>query len=306
MSQPKESSRVIQLDQNQFHSPQPHITERPWMKSLIFGLTIILCIVSAAVFIGRNSKKPVDWIFVNAIEVGKKVQLPDGSRILLGKGSSIAYQSSYGKMQRLVQFKGEAYFQVQYNPSQPFFVHAINQIIADTSTSFFIRSTDSSEEVIVTSGRVKIENNAHKGEFLMIGQGQKAEVAKGKLIHTDTLKAKQPAWKNEQLVFNGTPLKQVAVDIHSYYGIPVHMAPEVPADSIFVTEEFENAPLSLILQTIGAKTGLWIREVSDTVQISKIPHRLIESSAPAPLKKKKKNWIKRFFSKKASGQTKAA
>ncbi|MFL5730800.1 MAG: FecR family protein [Cytophagaceae bacterium] len=292
--------------------PRLQVAELPWMRSLIFALTIIFCIGSAALFLGRNKRRPADWIYINALNARQNVKLPDGSKVLLQKGSSITYRSDYGKVHRTVQLKGEAYFEVQYNASMPFSVRGTNEIHTDTSTSFFIRSNDSVEQVIVSSGHVRIESKAHKGESVLVNSGQKAEVIGGKIVQSAIIQENPHEWNHEQLIFNKTPLKQVAADIRQYYGVPVNFALDVDPDTIFVTAEFDNDPLAVILQRIGSITHLLVKQEGNMVQITK-PVKLNKevkpvvvsvkanppvNPEPKPVKKKKKSWIRRLFSKK--------
>src|SRR5688500_9841371 len=180
-----------------------------WIKAIFVAATLLLFTGGAAILLGPNKQKPVDWVKVNAVHGKQNVNLPDGSRILLRKGSSLAYPSDFGKIQRIIQFKGEAYFEVLYHPSQPFSVKTKNEITTQEGTSFFIRSNDSVEQVFVSEGRVRFGTSSNDGEFVIVNTGQKAELIENKIIRS-AIKENYLAWDNERLIFDRTSLTQVA------------------------------------------------------------------------------------------------
>jgi hypothetical protein len=52
----------------------------------------------------------------------KMVVLPDGSTVILQKGSKLKYFDSYNSQNREVYLSGEAFFEVVKNPKKPFLV----------------------------------------------------------------------------------------------------------------------------------------------------------------------------------------
>lgn len=266
-----------------------------WIKSIVVAIILIFIVGGSAILSGRNEQKAVDWVYVNSVTGQEQVNLPDGSRIQLRKGSTIAYPSNFGSHHREIQLKGEAYFEVLYSSSVPFSVKARNEFITETGTSFLIRSNDSIEQVIVSEGSVRFKLNNQKDEYVIVHAGETAEVKGNKLKLTDTDGENYLAWRNQQLIFNETLLQQVAADIQNFYGVPVLIDPAVAAGEIRVTAEFHNQQLPVILKELGEKTGLMISQDEKGVFIRKemAAAVTVERKSPptVPVKKKKPWWM---------------
>lgn len=54
------------------------------------------------------------------------IMLGDGTRVFLGPMSSLSFPAAFTDSQRVVELKGEAYFEVKSNPDKPFIVHTVD------------------------------------------------------------------------------------------------------------------------------------------------------------------------------------
>jgi transmembrane sensor len=286
-----------------------------WIKALTVPISILVIVGSFAILSGSNKQKPSDWVYVHAINGKKNVLLPDGSKIALNKGSSVAYKTDFGKTRRYVKLTGEAYFEVQYDSLMPFNVQSLNEITATTGTSFLIRSTDSIEVVIVSKGEVKLENKKDKGHFITLTAGQRAELTKDTIISSSAPEINKINWKNEQIIFNQSSLKQAAEDLIKIYGVPITFSENVKPESISITAKFYNQPLKQVLDEIATKSALTVDSLNGVFKFT-LPEANKITSSPVitqstivkptsppigsniPHKKKKQGWIKRIFAKK--------
>jgi transmembrane sensor len=91
----------------------------------------------------------------------KQILLEDGSIIDLAGKSSISYSENFGKVNREVFLKGEAFFNIKKNPQKPFIVHSGELVTQVLGTSFRIKpnSKNGNIEVSVNTGRVSIYEN---------------------------------------------------------------------------------------------------------------------------------------------------
>ena len=69
-----------------------------------------------------------------------QVKLPDGTLVSLNAGSTLNYESTYGRGIREVWLEGEGYFKVVTNPSIPFVVKAKDVIIKAMGTEFNVKA----------------------------------------------------------------------------------------------------------------------------------------------------------------------
>ncbi|AEI51236.1 FecR family protein [Runella slithyformis] len=94
----------------------------------------------------------------NTTAIRQKIVLPDGSVVVLEKGASLITDQNYGKQNRTVFLKGEAFFDVKRNEKVPFLVRSGSLVTEVLGTSFHIkpRTNGKTIEVAVVSGRVSV------------------------------------------------------------------------------------------------------------------------------------------------------
>ncbi len=283
-------------------------------KSIAIAIVLLIVIGGSAIVLGRNKLKPVDWVRINATEK-QNVTLPDGSTILLRKGSALDYPSDFGIKNRQVNLSGEAFIEVFYNPSIPFTVKTLNGLTTNFGNNFLIRSHDSVDQVYVQDGRVKMESYRNGGQ-VFINSGEKAELINNKIVNTPIGTDNYLGWKVNKLIYNNTPLIQVAREISEYYGIPVHFTNEMNPGQVFVTTQFDNQNLLEVLRVLQSKTGFIFQLENAIVTVSKpliiiqpeVAKKPVEAekvkvqqkyevATPVIKKKKKKRWNLKFWGK---------
>ena len=106
-----------------------------------------------------------------------RVNLEDGSVVILQPSSSLFYPEHFSAHKREVSLQGEGYFLISKNPHRPFFVYNKNIITRVVGTSFIVRSNPVTEEtqVIVKTGKVMVcqNKNQHLNFKRLFNQDQK-------------------------------------------------------------------------------------------------------------------------------------
>lgn len=96
---------------------------------------------------------------VNSSNAPLLVRLPDQSTVLLQPQSKISYAKNFDhQAKREVYLLGDAFFQVTKNPDKPFFVYANELVTKVLGTSFWVKATDVSQQVVVQvkTGKVSV------------------------------------------------------------------------------------------------------------------------------------------------------
>jgi ferric-dicitrate binding protein FerR (iron transport regulator) len=224
---------------------------------------------------------------IAATDANRNITLPDGSTIWLRKGSTITYPETFGaNSERIVELKGEAWFDVKHNAANPFRVKTKLATVEDIGTSFEVqesnasagntaapanpalRLTDAIWQVIVTAGRVKCMAEKPAAGEILVAAGETALLngnGWAKRLQTDP---NYLSWKNHLLEFNQSPLDSVLQDIRDLYGVPVMLSPGLrgKSDKIRVTARFsDNQKLQDVLEEISLTTGLKIKQEKDTM-----------------------------------------
>jgi transmembrane sensor len=95
---------------------------------------------------------------VNGNRGRMKIELADGSTVILEKNSRISFPSQFNSSRREVFLSGDAFFEVTKNPSKPFYVYANEIVTKVLGTSFGIQAGTGDREVVVNvkTGRVSV------------------------------------------------------------------------------------------------------------------------------------------------------
>lgn len=177
----------------------------------------------------------------------REIHLPDGSVAMLNGDSRIETDYTPGERRiRLVQ--GEALFTVAKNPSRPFYVTAGPITVRAVGTAFNVRMGSSAVEVLVTEGKVRVNESISGRSLLKAEQeseavtqvsGFKSQVSEPVLTAGERVvvnlaavvdessqvrvAAVAPAeieqslaWQSTRLVFNDTRLDEVVVAFNHY------------------------------------------------------------------------------------------
>jgi transmembrane sensor len=80
------------------------------------------------------------------------LQLPDGSVVHLEKGSSITFPEYFGKKNREVTLKGEAFFEINHDAKHPFIISSslINTTVLGTSFNMEVHEGNMARVVVVS------------------------------------------------------------------------------------------------------------------------------------------------------------
>ncbi|HEY4325136.1 MAG TPA: FecR domain-containing protein [Mucilaginibacter sp.] len=106
------------------------------------------------------------------------VQLADGTETILDVATTLTYPSAFTGKERRVSLNGQAYFKVQHNAEQPFFVDYHGQTTEDIGTEFNIHAYDNEPSATtLVSGSIKVDRQILKpGEQLIEGKIQPANL----------------------------------------------------------------------------------------------------------------------------------
>lgn len=96
---------------------------------------------------------------VNPLGQKSRIQLPDGSTVMLNAGSKLSYKTNFNGKTRKLHLEGEAYFEVMKNPKIPFEVYTNNLVVTALGTSFNINAFNNqqTEKIALNTGKVKIK-----------------------------------------------------------------------------------------------------------------------------------------------------
>jgi transmembrane sensor len=201
----------------------------------------------------------------------KLVRLPDGSTVHLRPGSQLKYRNSYGDDRRAVSLEGEAFFEVQKNPSQKFVIAAGEAEVTVLGTSFLVDESREIVRVVVQTGKVQLRSSEDTTTATVLVAGERGVLSRGEISKGQNTDQNFRAWQTGVLVFNDVPLPQVAAALGNYYGVTLKLRAEDAAalSAVRVTTSFKDELLPAALEQLSLITTYPIRQVGDhTYEIS--------------------------------------
>jgi ferric-dicitrate binding protein FerR (iron transport regulator) len=190
-----------------------------------------------------------------------KFQLPDGSEVLLGAGSTLRYPRAFPDRSREVTLEGEAYFTVEHEKGRPFRVQAGDLIATDLGTEFLVQAypEQAGARVVVRSGTVAVrpvqERDSRKpGRVVRAGEvGRIAADGVPLVQQADT--AAYFGWTTGTLVFDGTPLREALPQLSRWYDLDFRLA-DSSLGSIPLSGRLDQALTPSRLELLAGSVGL--------------------------------------------------
>lgn len=138
-------------------------------KRRVWLTTIAAAAAIAVAFIGltRSPDSGMSLARTAATQIGglEKIQLPDGSVVHLNTASEVVFAFT-AKERRVQLSRGEANFMVAKDPARPFIVRVGQVDVRAVGTVFNVRRHGGSVDVLVTEGKVRVDD-ARTGESLL-------------------------------------------------------------------------------------------------------------------------------------------
>jgi len=164
----------------------------------------------------KTAEKPASFI--------RQFTLPDGTRVVLQKGSRLDYPKQFTGNAREVFLSGEAYFDVAEDVSRPFIIHTGAIRTTVLGTAFNIRALPNDNEIIVsvTNGKVKVEDDKKLLAVLTSNQQVKYQPAVA-AIARDSVNAASLVtnWTKREMAFDGQSFEEVAELLGRRYGVEI-------------------------------------------------------------------------------------
>jgi transmembrane sensor len=195
--------------------------------SLVAAASLASLIAIGSLFLwinGKHTSKTVRTAStIISTREGEKahIYLPDSTEIVLNSGSTIRYDGNYNKNERVVQFSGEAFFDVSTNPKKPFIVKLDRMNITATGTRFNIFSYNNEDRVETTLEEGIIQVSILGVEPITMKSGQQVVyfVKSKKVSLSEVATDTYVSWKENKLRFNDTPFEEVLRRIGRKYNV---------------------------------------------------------------------------------------
>jgi len=186
-----------------------------------------------------------DNTYVTSVGGRKIITLADGTRIELNTDTALRIRN--GAVRQVALLRGEAYFDVQHNGTDPFAVTASGYRITDLGTKFLVRASADLVRVSVLEGSAAVTpvtgQKAQRSALLLPGDVALANSG-GLTVKKVSVASVATAlgWRHGLLTFKDTQLADAVAEFNRYNTRKLHVAgAEVGSLKINGTFQAENA-----------------------------------------------------------------
>lgn len=148
------------------------------------------------------------------------VILADGTKVWINSESELSFPSVFTGKERVVEVKGEAYFEVTKDADHPFVVKMGESAIRVLGTSFNAcgYSEDSYEQITLVSGSVEVD---YRGKQYKLIPGEQLEaISDGGEPNVKKVDVRLFAsWKDGMFRFKDMPLDELVVKLKRWYDV---------------------------------------------------------------------------------------
>lgn len=239
--------RVYQKINDAIIDEKRNVKQLSKRKYLKFAASILLFIGLATTWLLFFNAEPE--MLSKKTEYGQKMRitLPDGSLVHLNSGSSIEYPEKFGAENRIIQLKGEGFFEVKRNPKKPFIVKTEAVETKVLGTSFNINAYHLNDpSITVASGSVQVSTDS---QTLILNPNQRAYLAENELKSENILAQNDILWKDGILKFMDTPMLTVKNRLEKWYNVEIQFEEKSLQNCVF-TGQFKNEKLMIVLEVL--------------------------------------------------------
>ena len=208
-------------------------------------------------------------------EPQRPVTLPDSTEVILASASRLVVAPDYGNGSRTVDLQGEALFRVRHDAARPFRVRTGSIVAEDLGTEFVVRQLVLTDQGNGSPVRIAVREGivaVHSGDAAIARDTLRArDVAvasdSGVVVRRDQDLDAYFAWTRGQIVFDNTPLSDVAIELSRWYDIDIEVDSSVasrPLSAPILT----STPIDEVLQIVGSSTDVKVERRGRVVRFT--------------------------------------
>jgi len=246
--------------------PAPETTSR-WQWLRVAAAMLLLLVAGAVInyFIGQSSQ-----VILSTLEKRQEFTLPDGSLVTLNKYSELSYAKDFAKIARMVNLKGEAFFQVESQTGSTFVITSYDLEISVLGTSFNVQAYEHREEieVVVQTGTVELADETNQESITLHA------LEKGIYRKANKQLTRQPnkdinflSWKTRKITFVQDDLNTVLQTLNRTYQVNIYFSTHIPP-TCELTVTFDNQTLDAVLNVLKNTLDLSYQIDGDQIEIT--------------------------------------
>jgi transmembrane sensor len=230
-----------------------------WFRA---AAAITLIFVSAWVysaFLPQSGRAYYSSVELQSEDSPVEIPLLDGTAITLNKNTRLSYSQKVFESERKVNMEsGEVFFDVKRNENKPFVIQNEKVQITVLGTSFHVKTSQNTTEVIVVSGSVQVEIDGKK-EVLKPDEKLIVNQQSGDMIKTLPSNKLYNYYVSKKFQADGIPLEELVATLREAYGATIEINRE-DLKTLPITTTLEYGSLSKNLEVLRETLNLNISQ----------------------------------------------
>ena len=185
--------------------------------------------------------------------------LSDGTKVFLNADSELKYPVEFSDGKRIVDLKGEAYFEVHKDSLRPFVVRVNGAEVTVLGTSFNVNTYGDDGQIYTTlvNGAVRVSSVKNgQAEVLKPGMQSVMDVQSGQLTVREVDVEPYVAWREGRFVFRAMTLDLIMRQLQRWYDFEVFYQNSELKDYEFRGVIKRDMDLDKVLSVIKATTNV--------------------------------------------------
>ena len=181
--------------------------------------------------------------------------------------TELTYNGDYGKGNRQVVLSGEGYFEVAKDTTLRFIVKAGEMEVEALGTTFNVKAYQEDGELTTTLFEGKVRTSVGKDEVILKpDESLSFDKSSRRMIVSDDLAAYARMWKDNELVFKGATMEEVAVMLDRLYNVKVRFTSEKVKHYRF-SGVIKNNSLDNVIELISLTAPIMYKKVGGEIII---------------------------------------
>jgi transmembrane sensor len=185
-----------------------------------------------------------------------KIELSDGSRVLLNAASSLRFPTTFSGDQRIVELSGEAYFEVRSDAAHPFTVSIGSLKVDATGTRFNINAYPDEAGILTTLAEGSVRVRSNNSDVSLKPEQEVFTEPNGTMspVRSADLETRL-AWTNGKFIFNAADVPSIMRQICRWYDVEVSYSGPVKGETFtgMVSRQSDISRVLRIMEAGGIK-----------------------------------------------------
>lgn len=175
--------------------------------------------------------------------------LPDGSKVFLGPGSTLTFPKNFKGSERLVRLSGNGFFDIKPNPRLPFRIDCSGKMVEVLGTSFKLSAGPGTFEIMVETGNVRVFDTDNPSDEHIVASGEQMVMVNSGFVKSRFDKGSALQQTLNRIQFKDTPLGSIVEVLNQKFNRQVvFSSPEMANRKLTAT--FEGNSLDTIVEVI--------------------------------------------------------